>query len=199
MAAKKIPKAMMAQVELETGDLSRLKAELLRRNDKDFKDGEVWQAILNIGYGKWQSLPDSHDWSYDDMVEWVGLEFGPFAKLCILLGKYNQQVLCNGHMGYWDNGFSGGPCADADVDIPLHKQMLHLMRQIGVDRLPAGKKIYEVASRFRIEVLSGDYGCSSEEVMADASVDDDYADVAQYKGQWEKDFNGIIQYLIEQD
>ena len=199
MAAKKIPKPMMVPVELQTGDLSRLKAALLKRNDKEFRNGEVWQAILNLGYEKWRSMPESADWGYEEMVNWVGRELGLFAKMCVLLGKYNQQVLCNGHMGYWDNGYAGGRPGRPDDEHELHKQMLLLMHQTGVDKLPSGKKIYDVAARFKVELWKSDCDhCGDEELMADGSVDDDYANVAQYKGSWEEDFNAVVKYLIEE-
>jgi len=201
MAAKKIPNAMMAQVQLETGDLSRLKAALLKKNGAEFQKGEVWQAILNLGYAKWQSMSKRSDWDYGDMIEWVGLEYGPFAQVCILLGKYNQQVLCNGHAGYWDNGYAGGQPGAPDEDHSLHKKMLALMRSIGIDQLPAGKKIYDVAVRFEYVEWRSDYhteGLDDEQTMKDDTVDDDYADAAQYKGKWERDFNAVVQHVIDQ-
>lgn len=185
------------QIKLDTGDLSRLKAELVGRDDESFQEGKVWQAILNVGYRKWRWMSEDQDWSYGDMVEWVGLEYGAFAKVCILLGKYNQQVLGNGHMGYWSNGFAGGVPTAPDDSSPLHKQMLSLMRLIGIDRFDPGKRIYDVAERFEIEVWDDDM-CGSQESMRDPTVDDDYAAAAQGDQSWEKEFNAIIKRLIEQ-
>lgn len=179
-------------VEILTGDLARLKAALIEKRDKDFEKGEVWQAILNLGYGKWQSLPEGSGWSYKDMIDWVALEYGFFAQVCVLLGKYNQQVLCNGHMGYWDNGYAGGRPGNPDSDIPLHRLMLRLMRRVRVDRIFTGKKIYDIASRFKIETWQ------QSEILSDPSVDGDYANAAQYNGRWEREFNDVIRRLIEQ-
>ena len=194
-----VPDAL--RIKLDTGDLFPLKKALTNRDDEDFKKGEVWQAILNLGYAKWQAMPKGQDWSYGDMVQWIGLEYGSFAKVCILLGKYNQQVLCNGHMGYWDNGFAGGDSGSPEEGNPLHKEMLTLMKIIGIDQLELGKKVYDVAARFQIEVWESDCDCDGhgdEEIMKDPSVDDDYANVAQYDNSWEKEFNSIVKHLIEQ-
>lgn len=50
---------------MKFGDLDKLAAALRQRNDKDFQRGEVWQAILNLGYSQWRG---NEDWTYDDMA-----------------------------------------------------------------------------------------------------------------------------------
>lgn len=182
-------------ITLQVGDLSLLLKDLEQKNDEDYQAGGIWQAIVNLGYDEWQKKPDGA-WGYDDMVQWVGLTYGPFAKMCILLGKYHQQVLCNGHMGYYDNGYVGGGPSRPDKELPLHQQMLHLMRSTGLVSIPLGKEIHDIASRFSVMEWDDDYG-NSEEVMRDETVDDDYANAAQYNNDWENIFNAIVRQVVQ--
>jgi len=198
MAAKKIPEAL--KVKLETGDLTALRKALKKKNDKSYRDGEVWQAILNLGYSKWQKKT-SRAWSYEDMVEWVGLEFGSFAKVCILMGKYNQQVTNGGHGQYWDNGYAGGTPGDPADGHPLHQDMLRLMKLIGIDRLELGKKTYDVMSRFKIVNLrdQSDYFDEyrdPEEGLGDDSVDDDYY---KFCHEWMDVFGEVVRHIIMEE
>lgn len=62
------------------------------KDDRDFKEGDVHQAILNVYYNRWQN----HEFKgYEEMVRKCEAELGKLAAFSILFGKYNQQV-CNG-------------------------------------------------------------------------------------------------------
>ena len=63
--------------------------------------GEFHQAVLDVGYSKWQ---EQTLWDYRAMLEYTEKTYGVAAKLFILLGKYNQQVNNGGHSQYHANG-----------------------------------------------------------------------------------------------
>lgn len=168
-------------VELETGDLRALRRALKKKCSKKASGEEVWQSILNLGYVKWQKPELCSGWSYRDMVDWVGLEYGSFAKLCILMGKYNQQVLNGGHGQYFDNGYAGGDPGRPDEGLPLHYEMMRLMELIGVDQLPLGAKVYDIMDRFTSSMHN---------------VDDAYAEIHE---EWMSSFGNLIRSIITEE
>jgi len=137
------------------GDLSDIAKALEKRNDSDYQRGDVWQSILNVGYDRWGAAKGaSEKWRYDDMVKWVELEYGKFAALCVLLGKYNNQVCNGGHMQYWDNGYSGGKGGGCFMDeveeAPLHDQMVKWFEDFGLHKSKIGKKVHGIIKSFEI-------------------------------------------------
>lgn len=179
------------------GDISELSQKLVDRNDKSFKNGEYWQAVLNLGFAWWRLAPSGI--GYADMIEWTRLSYGPFAQLCILLGKYNQQTTNNGHAGYWDNGFAGGRSGDPDEDIPLHKDMMRLMTEFGLDKTPLGEKVYGAMGLFEIHFPDpyDDCDCCEDDDyprLKTSKCDDEYFAVA---AAWEKFFGKAVRKAIE--
>lgn len=90
-------------------------------------DGCHWQAIMNVGYSKWQ---DGDFNGYNEMVCWMMGNYGPLAAMAVLLGKFNQQVCNGGHAQYWDNGYAssdGMGCMHNHKDMDNHKMLLDLV------------------------------------------------------------------------
>ena len=132
---------------------NKLKSEVFNQGTPD----EQWQSILDIGYEKWQARDEvSEKWSYNDMVDWVGENFGEFAKMAILLGKYNQQVTNGGHVQYFDNGYApydGEGCFNRYDNIGLHENMVELMKKFGLDtKTELSSKVFDIASRMELEI-----------------------------------------------
>jgi len=156
---------------LNFGDLSTLAQALQERNDKDFRNGEIHQAILNLGYEEWRK----HDsWDYGEMIDWVGLQYGEFAAVAILIGKYNYQVNNGGHAQYWDNGFAG---EDRET-YELHDRMVRGLASFGLSETELGKPVYENAKKFKIgyESYYSEWGRGDEHlnVLDSAGLDAGY-------------------------
>ena len=158
------------------GNTQRLQEELVRRNDKSFQEGDVLQAILNIGYDKWKT---SDDLAYDDMTTWMRIEFGALAEFCILAGKYNQQVNNGGHEQYFDNGYAScGEDRSPYEDCDLHLRLIRHAEKLEVDGDEVGKKVFQIWKRFRIR----DYEWEDSDVDRVINSDDldrDYYDVSE--------------------
>jgi len=168
------------------GDTKALRAELLRRNDKDFQNGDVWQAILNIGYAKWQS---SESLAYDDMTSWMRIEFGVLAEFCILAGKYNQQVCNGGHEQYFDNGYAScGEDRYPYEECELHLRLIRHAKKLGVDGDEIGKKVYEIWKRFRLR----DYGFDDDDHDRVADGDELNRDYYAINEEWEQHFSKLL-------
>ena len=72
-------------------------------NDSDFLNGDVHQAIMNVGYDWWQNTKGA---SMEDMILHVREKYGPVAEFAILFGKFNQQVENGGILQWIDNGYA---------------------------------------------------------------------------------------------
>lgn len=175
---------------MDFGNIEKLTKRLVEVNDGSYRKGEVWQAILNIGYNMWQS--SKQDLSYSDMITWMRIEYGEFAAFCILVGKYNQQVTNGGHIQYWDNCYAG----ESHEDFSLHEQMLSGFRDFGlVTSTELGKKTYEVAKRFKI-VQTGDlYYGDGDPYLKDDAIDDDYY---KFCFKWEEFFGKVVKDAIDE-
>ena len=113
--------------------------------------GEFHQAILDVGYSKWQ---EQTRWDYRAMLEHTEKTYGVAAKLFILLGKYNQQVNNGGHSQYYANGYgdgAGGFGDDHDADNPLHQEMIALFKKLRLQSLPSGAKLLAILEEFKVE------------------------------------------------
>jgi len=105
------------------------------RSDEDYNNGEVHQALLNIGYDFWQNEQNKH-WGYEDMVHNARQVFGKLTAFAILSGKANQQITNGGIMQYIDNGYAGNyNYRRAILDWDLHMEMIELMEDLRVDSL----------------------------------------------------------------
>ena len=192
---------MEAKANLKTGDLSGLRKTLAEKNDKDYRDGDVWQAILNLGYSKWQNR-NTPTWRYGDMVNWVRLEYGDFACVCVLMGKYNYQVTNGGHMQYWDNGYAGGRPGRPDDDHSLHRLMLNIMEDVGVIQLEYGQKVYDVMRRFKVLEFEEEFYDHHDDVyyaqgdhrLEDAMIDDDYYKISD---EWMREFGEVVRVVVK--
>lgn len=177
---------------MKFGDLDKLAAALRQRNDKDLQRGEVWQAILNLGYSQWRG---NEGWTYDDMARWVSSEYGEFAALCILLGKYNYQVNNGGHAQYHDNCFTGnvkrGPFGgNESCETPLHDMMVRLFYGFGFHESELGAKMYGVLCDFTVDEDDFDDDIFGHPVVLDANaLDNRYYEFCE---EWVKFFEKVI-------
>lgn len=131
----------------------------LREAIKNHKEDDVWQSILNVGYHEWQS---DNVTSYTEMIEWMRKNYGDFAVMAILLGKYNQQVCNGGHMQYYDNGYASrdddgtsysGFGHDHGEQIALHEEIIKLMEKYGLDKeSDLSKKLYALLKEFKVDI-----------------------------------------------
>lgn len=174
------------------GNLEKLAAELRKRDDEDFKDGEVLQSILNLGYSKWR---ENEGWTYDDMVKWVSSEYGEFAALCILLGKYNYQVNNGGHKQYHDNCFTGdvkrGPFGgNESCETPLHDMMVRLFHKFKLHESKLGGKLYGVLCDFVVEEDDFEDDIFGHPVVLGAnSLDNRYYEICE---EWLEFFGKLV-------
>jgi len=174
------------------GNLDKLSRELRKRDDKDFKDGEVLQSILNLGYSKWR---ENEGWSYDDMVKWVSSEYGDFAALCILLGKYNYQVNNGGHTQYHDNCYTGNVKrghfgGNESCETPLHDMMVRLFHRFGLHKSELGAKLYGVLCDFAVEEDDFEDDIFGHPVVLNAnSLDNRYY---EFCDEWVEHFGKVV-------
>lgn len=141
----------------------------------DFLKGDVHQAILNVGYEEWEK---NQNWNYKDMLEWVEKEYGKFTKFAILVGKYNQQVENGGHHQYISNSYSGRELQGIpDASIPLHKEMISLMRSYELHETEIGAKIYKIMVEF------------NPDVETDEFIDREYWDSENGENYWVEEYN----------
>lgn len=177
------------------GNLDKLAKTLAENSDSSFQEGDYWQAVLNIGYDMWQKNPD-RSIGYSDMLSWVRVEYGEFAKFCILIGKYNQQVCNGGHYQYWDNRYAG----DDEDDFTLHKEMIEYLGMSGLIYTSLGRKVYDVARRFGIITPDPYDWLRSEDENLEPYLKDEGVDGAYYafNSEWEKFFGGVVRNAINE-
>ena len=139
-------------------------------NDKSFAEGEVHQALMNVGYDEWNS-GDHPDWSYSDMLDWVDEEFGKLLRFSTMLGSYNYQVGNGGHQQYYDNGYASseqrgfGSFYD---DIDKHDEFVELFTKLGIDKIKLGKDAYSIIRRFELDLedeLEKCYTCNGDGIV----------------------------------
>ena len=75
------------------------------KETEEYKEGNFWQCIMNMGYSVWQKRDNDID-SDDDMFEYVEKTYGSGFRLMIHLGNYYYQVGNGGHDQYWHNGYA---------------------------------------------------------------------------------------------
>ena len=184
-------------VRLNTGDLTNLVEGLDRTLSP-----RNWQGILNLGYAEWQR--NHPKWRYPDMVRWVQLMYGNFAYLCVLLGKYHQQVTNGGHMQYWDNGYGGDP---SENDNHLHHDMLWLMLRMGITKMELGKKAHRVAKSFEVRNDGGSVSdcecdfldCECRELpefyQVNRKIDDEYYEFCHV---WFDQFGAVVARTLKE-
>lgn len=107
-------------------NLKLLDDELIEKND----DGNIdhHQTILNIGYAWWNKQPNPDRVSYHEMINFMDNTYGTIYGTLILIGKYNQQVSNNGHIGYYENHYSRA--YEKDYDQSLHQRMVIELEKI---------------------------------------------------------------------
>lgn len=121
-------------------------------NHVDFNDEDncPWQSIMNVGYSHWQRSDGLH---YHDIADFLNDNFGPLAKMSLLLGKWNQQVENGGCFQYFDNGYasreSAGGCFTEHNDIELHHELVALVEEY-LD-VPCKSELLSILKMFTIE------------------------------------------------
>lgn len=107
-------------------NLKLLDEELIEKNS----DGSIdyHQTILNIGYAWWNKQPNPDRVSYHEMIKFMDDTYGTIYGTLILIGKYNQQVTNNGHMGYYENHYSR--VYEKDYNQSLHRRMVNELEKI---------------------------------------------------------------------
>jgi len=133
---------------------SKLKNLLME--DNDFIKGEICYAISNIGYTKWIA---HKDWNYNTMLNWITNEFGKISRFCVAFSTYNGQVCNGGHVQYHDNGYASTNLKTKD-NCENHDEMVDLFSELKLDKLPLGQKVYDVISKFEVELDDEIEACS---------------------------------------
>ncbi len=136
---------------MNLGNVEKLKEALKAIHDEDYQNGDLHQAILNIGYTWWQEKKNE-DIHYPDMIQYMRLTYGELAAFAILCGKYNQQVENGGHLQYFDNGYAGSErrgLRSPDND-PLHQFMIRLAKSFGLEEDEIGKKVIDIWKEFEL-------------------------------------------------
>ena len=120
------------------------------------KEDGYWQTILDLGYAEWQSEKNDKVNNYDELIDWMRENYGDFAALAVLVGKFNQQVCNGGHRQYYDNGYAsnGGGCFQSHGDeIYLHEKMVEWMEEFGFDSAnELSEKVYMIMKDFEVQL-----------------------------------------------
>jgi len=109
----------------------------------DPEDG-VHQKILNVGYHHWQETLCN---SYSEMLDYMEENFGPLAKMAVLIGKYNQQVCNGGHIQYHYNDYSN---SGDDEDFDIHRELTSLI-EVYAPKTAVNKKLLLILKDFDLE------------------------------------------------
>ena len=145
--------------------------EKLARDQTYWKEADTHQALLNVGYDEWEK---NKQWDYTDMLDWIQNEYGNFMRFAILTGKFNHQIENGGFFQYIFNAYSGREKNSIpNADIPLHKEMICLLKAFGLCEVSIGKKVYDVMKKFEPEIDTDEY---REEEGYDAESDQMYYD-----------------------
>jgi len=143
-------------------------------------DDCAWQKILNVGYNEWQS-DNPEIKSYSDVADFLNTNYGPLAKMALLIGKYNQQVCNGGHVQYLDNGFASaedGGFGDEFSEFDLHTELTALVKQYG--EIPLQSELVAILDKFALTESTetcGDCGGSGEyeEEDEEGNITDTYS------------------------
>lgn len=135
------------------------KSELDILSMEDYKKGDFHQAILNLGYFKWDK---NENWSYTDVVNMLASKYHPEFKLMTLIGKYNQQVNNGGHSQYFENGYASGEggAFSPKKGIRLHDDMIELFEKsklLNMDKVC--QEVLEIMKKFQSEMEDYDEKC----------------------------------------
>lgn len=193
---------MKNESQQKYGDLSKLAKVLASKTGTegvDYKKGDIWQSILNLGYERWRS---ADDWKYYDMIAWMKVEYGEFPALCILLGKYNYQVENGGHVQYYDNGFASvgrgkgmhfGGCNSSEIEI--HDWMVKYFKKFELQSSELGKELLGILADFSIEVDDDEDGWHDFYRVVDA----EYLDKRYYKIKqaWVDHFSSLVRDAVQ--
>ena len=157
------------------------------------KEGGYFQTVLDLGYAEWNSDNENVK-DYDEMIEWMRENYGDFAAMVVLVGKYNHQVCNGGHLQYWDNGYAsnGGGCfTNHGEDIYLHDKMVEWMKTYKLDiATELTTKVYEIMKEFKVEIDDEEYteetcfecGGSGEMADYDDPENDEYIACSECEG-----------------
>lgn len=141
-----------------TSDINFEKVLPLLLKDEDYKQGDAFQALLNLGYAEWQK-EENNRWGYQDMLDFVEEEYGRGVRFAILVGKANQQIENGGFYQYFDNGYAsgdGGCFAQHDPGIPLHKELVSFLEEYDLDKTKIGKEVTRIFSKLHISIDEDD-------------------------------------------
>lgn len=129
------------------------KLKYLLLKDKDFAEGDVHQAIIDLAHDEWHK---NKDWGYEDACNWLQKTFGNLALFAMYLGKYNYQVCNGGHAQYFDNGYASSESKGFSSnyeDIDKHEHFVELFKQLNLDNLlSSGKEAYNIISEFKLDL-----------------------------------------------
>ena len=152
------------------------------KNDKHFKNNDIHQCLMNLGYKEWQK--EENNWSYTEMLNWTEENYGKLVKFAILIGKYNEQVENGGHYQYVSNNYTGDLTDWSSVpEIPLHKEMIGLMQSFGLDKSEIGKKVFDIIWNFKPELNTAEniekeyYDEETGEVYYEEKENQDYGTI----------------------
>ena len=169
-----------------------------KKLSKDVKDNfnkedGYWQTVLDLGYEEW-NREGSEIRDYDDMIEWMRENYGEFAAMTVLLGKFNQQVCNGGHHQYYNNGYAsqGGGCfSNHNEDTHLHDKLVEWMKTYKLDvATELTTKVYEIVSSFEVDIDNEEYdenscfecGGSGEMADYDDPENDEYVTCSECDG-----------------
>ena len=131
------------------------------------EDDNVHQKLLNVGYHHWQTSDCN---SYKEMLDWMEDNFGPLAKMAVLVGKYNQQVCNGGHYQYHDNAYS---YSFDEEDYDLHKELITLVETYA-NKTELNKKFLSILHEFNLEEEEEEcYDCNGSSQLEYEGEDDD--------------------------
>ena len=148
-------------------DEAELKKLLMK--DKEFANGDVHQALLDIEHEEWQK----HDWSYDEILNWIDQNLGALPLLAMYLAEYNYQVGNGGHAQYFDNGYASsnsGGFGSNYKNIETHENFVELFKELDMPTiLPSGQKAYDIMSKFDLNLIDEIEEC--QECNGNGTVD----------------------------
>ena len=149
---------------------SKFKDLLMKQ--RDFAEGDVLNGIIDVAYNYWQK-PENKNLYYDNIVDYVGNEYGFLPLFCLLFGSYNGQVCNGGHNQYFYNGYASSTSRGLYgkyEDIEKHEEFVLLFKDLDFDTiLPHGKIAYDIILSFELNLEDEIETCS--ECDGDGKID----------------------------
>ena len=127
--------------------------------NKNYQDGNIHQAIMDIAYALWQSK-EGQNWTHKEMLEQVTDGYGFISRLAVQLGNLNYQVENGGWIQWYDNGYGSGTGGFGDVhdpSAPLLKWLIYTLKHLSISENEIGQKIINLLSKVRFKVDRAEY------------------------------------------